>query len=173
MEGSRFESRTPFASREADPWRFVVGPAGPICDLADLSALQSANSERRRVQLLQARNACRERAHSCAGSAAAPASRTVGKTSRSSPTVRDAPGKLRLGTRRSALAWAQSLWVAERIEALKSGTRVELIPIETRGDRITDRPSSQVEGKEFFSAEIDAALLSGDVDITVHFRSRI
>ena len=75
-------------------------------------------------------------------------------------------GKLRLGTRRSALAWAQSLWVAERIEALKSGTRVELIPIETRGDRITDRPLSQVEGKEFFSAEIDAALLSGDVDIT-------
>ncbi len=77
-------------------------------------------------------------------------------------------GKLRLGTRRSALAWAQSLWVAERIQALKSGTRVELIPIETRGDRITDRPLSQVEGKEFFSAEIDAALLSGDVDITVH-----
>ncbi len=77
-------------------------------------------------------------------------------------------GKLRLGTRRSALAWAQSLWVAERIQALKPGTRVELIPIETRGDRITDLPLSQVEGKEFFSAEIDAALLAGDVDITVH-----
>ena len=76
--------------------------------------------------------------------------------------------KLRLGTRRSALAWAQSLWVAERIQALKPGTRVELIPIETRGDRITDLPLSQVEGKEFFSAEIDAALLAGDVDITVH-----
>ena len=77
-------------------------------------------------------------------------------------------GNLRLGTRRSALAWAQSLWVAERIQALNPDTRVELIPIETRGDRITDRPLSQVEGKEFFSAEIDAALLAGDVDVTVH-----
>ena len=47
-------------------------------------------------------------------------------------------GKLRLGTRRSALAWAQSLWVAERIQALKPGTRVELIPIETRGASFDD-----------------------------------
>src|SRR5262249_8607171 len=75
---------------------------------------------------------------------------------------------LRLGTRRSALAWAQSLWVAERIEALNPGTRVELVPIETRGDRITDVALSRVEGKDFFSAEIDTALLAGDVDLTVH-----
>ncbi|HZF27366.1 MAG TPA: hydroxymethylbilane synthase [Steroidobacteraceae bacterium] len=77
-------------------------------------------------------------------------------------------GELRLGTRRSALAWAQSLWVAEHIQRLNPGTQVRLIPIETRGDRITDLPLSQVEGKEFFSAEIDAALLAGDVDLTVH-----
>ena len=77
-------------------------------------------------------------------------------------------GRLRLGTRRSALAWAQSLWVAERIQSLHPGTNVELTPIETRGDRITDQPLSQVEGKEFFSAEIDSALLAGSVDVTVH-----
>jgi hydroxymethylbilane synthase len=77
-------------------------------------------------------------------------------------------GALRLGTRRSALAWAQSLWVAGRIEALNPGTRVELVPIETRGDRITDVALSRVEGKDFFSAEIDAALLAGNVDLTVH-----
>jgi hydroxymethylbilane synthase len=77
-------------------------------------------------------------------------------------------GRLRLGTRRSALAWAQSLWVAERIQALNPNAEVELIPIETRGDRITDLPLSKVEGKEFFSAEIDTALLSGNVDLTVH-----
>ena len=75
---------------------------------------------------------------------------------------------LRLGTRRSALAWAQSLWVAERIQATNPNAHVELVPIDTRGDRITDQPLSQVEGKEFFSAEIDAALLAGEVDITVH-----
>ena len=75
---------------------------------------------------------------------------------------------LRLGTRRSTLAWAQSLWVADRLRALAPGRSIELVPIETRGDRITDAPLRELEGKEFFSAEIDKALLDGDVDITVH-----
>jgi hydroxymethylbilane synthase len=75
---------------------------------------------------------------------------------------------LRLGTRRSTLAWAQSLWVAERLRAQSPGLEVELVPIETRGDRITDVPLRELEGKEFFSAEIDRALLDGHVDITVH-----
>ncbi len=75
---------------------------------------------------------------------------------------------LRLGTRRSTLAWAQSLWVAERLQALSPGRSIELVPIETRGDRITDVPLRELEGKEFFSAEIDKALLDSDVDITVH-----
>ncbi|HSD75448.1 MAG TPA: hydroxymethylbilane synthase [Steroidobacteraceae bacterium] len=74
---------------------------------------------------------------------------------------------LRLGTRRSTLAWAQSLWVAESLQA-ESGRPVELVPIETRGDRITDVPLRELEGKEFFTAEIDQALLSGAVDLTVH-----
>ena len=75
---------------------------------------------------------------------------------------------LRLGTRRSTLAWAQSLWVAERLQGASPGQAVELVPIETRGDRITDVPLRELEGKEFFTAEIDQALLSGAVDITVH-----
>ncbi len=75
---------------------------------------------------------------------------------------------LRLGTRRSTLAWAQSLWVAERLQSASPGQAVELVPIETRGDRITDVPLRELEGKEFFTAEIDQALLSGAVDITVH-----
>ena len=75
---------------------------------------------------------------------------------------------LRLGTRRSTLAWAQSLWVAERLREAHTHLEVELVPIETRGDRITSTPLSQVEGKDFFSAELDAALLRGDVDCNVH-----
>lgn len=76
--------------------------------------------------------------------------------------------KLRLGTRRSTLAWAQSLWVAERLGAAHPGLEVELVPIETRGDRNTDVPLHEMEGKEFFSAELDAALLANRVDFTVH-----
>src|SRR5580700_945649 len=75
---------------------------------------------------------------------------------------------LKLGTRRSALARAQSAAIARRLEQLHPGLAVELIGIDTRGDRIVDRPLSSVEGKEFFTAEIDAALLRGEVDFTVH-----
>jgi hydroxymethylbilane synthase len=76
--------------------------------------------------------------------------------------------KLKLGTRRSALALAQSGWVARAIAKITPGVEVELVGIETRGDRILDTPLSQVQGKEFFVAEIDEALLSGAVDLTVH-----
>jgi hydroxymethylbilane synthase len=75
---------------------------------------------------------------------------------------------IRLGTRRSHLARAQSQAIAQALEQLHPGLRVELIGIDTRGDQITNIPLSQVEGKEFFTAEIDAALLEGTVDLTVH-----
>ncbi|HEY2416350.1 MAG TPA: hydroxymethylbilane synthase [Steroidobacteraceae bacterium] len=78
------------------------------------------------------------------------------------------PRVLKLGTRRSALARAQSAGVARELERLHAGLTVELVGIETRGDRIQDRPLSSVDGKEFFTAEIDAALLAGTVDFTVH-----
>jgi len=78
------------------------------------------------------------------------------------------PRALKLGTRRSALARAQSAAVAGQLERLHEGLTIELVGLETRGDRIQDRPLSSVEGKEFFTAEIDAALLDGAVDFTVH-----
>jgi hydroxymethylbilane synthase len=79
-----------------------------------------------------------------------------------------APRALKLGTRRSALARAQSAAVARQLEQLHPGLNVELVGIETRGDRILDTPLSSVEGKEFFTDELDAALLGGAVDFTVH-----
>jgi hydroxymethylbilane synthase len=75
---------------------------------------------------------------------------------------------LKLGTRRSLLAWAQSNWVARQVEKLNPGIQVELIGIETRGDRIQDISLRNVAGKEFFVAEIDDALATGQVDFTVH-----
>ena len=39
-------------------------------------------------------------------------------------------GVLRLGTRRSLLAWAQSSWVAREIERLNPGVRVELVVVQ-------------------------------------------
>lgn len=75
---------------------------------------------------------------------------------------------LRLGTRRSALAWIQSSQVAAALRAAHPGLTVELVGIETRGDRVLDKPLSQIEGKEFFTAELDHALAEGRVDFTVH-----
>lgn len=75
---------------------------------------------------------------------------------------------LKLGTRRSLLAWAQSGWVASEIERLNPGTRVELVGIDTRGDQIQDVPLQSIPGKDFFVAELDEQLRSGRVDLTVH-----
>lgn len=79
---------------------------------------------------------------------------------------------LKLGTRKSLLAWAQSSWVAREIQKHNPGTRVELVGIETRGDVIQDislqAAYQQTGGKEFFVAEIDEALRNGSVDLTVH-----
>ena len=75
---------------------------------------------------------------------------------------------LKLGTRKSLLARAQSTWVAREIEKRSPEVQVELVGIETQGDLIQDRPLQTVEGKDFFVAEIDEALKRGEVDFTVH-----
>lgn len=78
--------------------------------------------------------------------------------------------RLRLGTRGSRLAMAQSRQVAAAIERHQAGLQVELARISTRGDRDLSTPLAQVADEGFFSADIDAALLRGDVDFTVHSR---
>lgn len=77
---------------------------------------------------------------------------------------------LRLGTRGSRLAVAQSLQVAELLRATHPDLAVELETITTRGDRNQTTPLPAVKDADFFSAEIDAALLDGRVDFTVHSR---
>lgn len=75
---------------------------------------------------------------------------------------------LRCGTRKSLLALAQSGAVAREIERRNPGVRIELVGMDTQGDRITDVPLSKIEGKEFFVAELDQALLRKETDFTVH-----
>ena len=75
---------------------------------------------------------------------------------------------LRIGTRGSMLALAQSEWVKDRIESEHPRTRVELVKIKTKGDRILDSPLSKIGGKGLFVKEIEDALLKGAVDLAVH-----
>jgi hydroxymethylbilane synthase len=75
---------------------------------------------------------------------------------------------LKIGTRGSRLALAQSEWVRERLEARHPDLRVELVRIKTRGDKILDTPLSLVGGKGLFVKEIEESLLRGEVDAAVH-----
>ena len=77
-----------------------------------------------------------------------------------------APRTLRLGTRGSTLAVAQSTQVADQLRA--RGTAVELVVIRTTGDRIQDRPLADAGGKGLFTKELEQALLAGTVDFAVH-----
>lgn len=74
---------------------------------------------------------------------------------------------LRLGTRRSELAVAQSKTVADALEALHPGVTVELVPIETKGDR-TPGSLAPLGGKGLFTEELERGLLSGALDLAVH-----
>ena len=76
--------------------------------------------------------------------------------------------RLILGTRGSALAWAQSSAFAADLEACHPGLKVELKKIVTSGDRIQDRFLSEVGGKGLFVKEIEESLLRGEVDLAVH-----
>lgn len=72
---------------------------------------------------------------------------------------------LRLGTRRSGLAVAQSEMVADMIRA--TGRDVELVTITTEGD--TNRASlASIGGTGVFAAALREALSAGEVDLAVH-----
>ena len=75
-----------------------------------------------------------------------------------------------IGTRGSPLALWQARHVRERlIEEYGLGEGdVDLAVITTSGDRIQDRPLSDVGGKGLFTKEIDEAQLRGDVAVAVH-----
>jgi hydroxymethylbilane synthase len=76
--------------------------------------------------------------------------------------------KLRLGSRASLLALAQSNLVAQELMRLHPGLTVDLVQIKTSGDRITDRPLHDVGGKGLFTKELEQALLRNDIDFAVH-----
>lgn len=73
---------------------------------------------------------------------------------------------LRIGTRGSKLA----LWQAEYTQSAlaRFGVASELVILKTQGDVIQHLSFEKMEGKGFFTKEIEEALLRGDVDVAVH-----
>lgn len=77
---------------------------------------------------------------------------------------------IRIGTRRSKLALAQS-GMMQRAIASAMGLSVEQVPlveIVTTGDRVQDRRLLEIGGKALFTKEIEEALLDGRIDAAVH-----
>ena len=76
--------------------------------------------------------------------------------------------KLVIGTRGSKLAIWQANYVAAKIKEQYPGFAVIINNIKTTGDKVLDMPLAQIGGKGLFTAELEKAILTGDIDIAVH-----
>lgn len=75
---------------------------------------------------------------------------------------------IRVGSRDSKLAVAQTMTVIDEIKEKHPDISFELITMKTTGDKILDRNLDQIGGKGLFVKELDRSLLEGKVDITIH-----
>ncbi len=70
---------------------------------------------------------------------------------------------IKIGTRGSALALWQANFVASQLHQEHT-----IVTIKTKGDRIQNVSFDKIEGKGFFTKELEDALLSGTIDMAVH-----
>lgn len=75
---------------------------------------------------------------------------------------------IKIGTRKSALALWQAEFIKSELQRLNPSITVELVHFNTKGDRILEKPLAEVGGKGLFTAELEAAMHAGDIDIAVH-----
>ena len=74
--------------------------------------------------------------------------------------------KLIIGTRGSDLALWQANFVKDRLA--ENNIEAELKIIKTQGDRILNLSFDKLEGKGFFTKELEEELLAGTIDLAVH-----
>jgi hydroxymethylbilane synthase len=74
--------------------------------------------------------------------------------------------QIRIGSRGSDLALWQANHVKRQLEAL--GCSVTIKIIKTQGDAIQHLSFDKLEGKGFFTKEIETALLNNEIDLAVH-----
>lgn len=76
--------------------------------------------------------------------------------------------KVRIGTRKSKLALAQTEMFANALKKRFDDIDTEIVCISTKGDKILDKPLAMIGGKGVFISELENALLSGAADMAVH-----
>lgn len=78
--------------------------------------------------------------------------------------------RLRLGTRNSPLAMAQAYETRARLCAAHGWTEeaIAIVPVLASGDKVLDRPLSEIGGKALWTKELDQWLGEGLIDLSVH-----
>jgi hydroxymethylbilane synthase len=76
--------------------------------------------------------------------------------------------KIRIATRKSALALWQANHVAAVLQKLPEVSGTELLPLSTKGDEILDRSLQKIGGKGLFIKELEVAMQNGEADLAVH-----
>jgi hydroxymethylbilane synthase len=75
---------------------------------------------------------------------------------------------IRVGTRESNLAIAQSKWVIDEIKKKFPHLEFELVGIKTTGDIVLDKSLDKIGGKGLFIKELETALINKTIDFAVH-----
>jgi len=75
---------------------------------------------------------------------------------------------LTIGTRTSALARWQTDHIVHLLQTAWPDSRCEVRSFVTSGDKTLDKPLPAIGGKGLFTAELEQALLSGEIDLAVH-----
>ena len=73
-----------------------------------------------------------------------------------------------IGSRGSDLALWQAHWVQAQLQKRFPGLDIPIEIIKTKGDKILDSPLSKIGDKGLFTREIEAALLTKQIDLAVH-----
>ncbi|MCD7833514.1 MAG: hydroxymethylbilane synthase [Lachnospiraceae bacterium] len=76
--------------------------------------------------------------------------------------------KIVIGSRESQLAVIQSEMVRQYIQQTHPELSVEILTMKTTGDKVLNQPLEKIGGKGLFVKELDAALLDGRSDLSVH-----
>ena len=76
--------------------------------------------------------------------------------------------KVRIGTRGSKLALKQAAMVQAALREAFGFLETEIVVIHTKGDKIQDKPLSEIGEKGVFASELERALQEGEIDLAVH-----
>lgn len=80
----------------------------------------------------------------------------------------NAPSKLTIATRESALAMWQARHIQATLQQLYPQCAIELLGMTTQGDQILDKTLSKIGGKGLFIKELETALQENRADLAVH-----